>query len=365
MAIRYRKDRDKFEVAITLRGKRIRRLFDTKKAAQEFNRDVNLRKVNLTGLELPITIEEAFKSFIQTESAQKAPRSRNADKRYFFITRWFFENERRVSMADEVTFEDLQLFQLWASKPQKCGDVSKDTWDDTTISRCAKLLKQVFRKLERMGRVKKNPAEFWKVPCGTSGRRRPMTESEFQALHLAAATWFKPILQFMRLTGARGASVAGLLWSDIDFNAKRIILRSRKGGLKKTKEIILPLYDDLYWFLISIRNLVVLDNLDHPVFFNQARFPITADTISAYGHTLIKQCGFEGLVLYGLRHAIAVDMTKAGISLETTRQGMGHSNISQTSDYARGIGLDSVAEAFNQIRPSKSEKKPPPDDTKV
>ena len=45
MSIRFRPDRKKFEASISLRGKRIRQLFDSKKQAQEFVRDVKLKKL--------------------------------------------------------------------------------------------------------------------------------------------------------------------------------------------------------------------------------------------------------------------------------------------------------------------------------
>lgn len=377
MALRFRPDRKKFEVAITLRGKRIRKLFDTKKDAKEFIRDIDLRKLNLEGLDLPYTLEEAFSSFIETESTQKTERTLRADRRFLALALYFLTKERNLTTVDEVGFEDLQYFQLWAARPQNKPGIAKEAWSDTTVSHCSKLIKQVFRKLERTGRIKKNPAEYWKVPCGTGLRRRPMSQEEFEKLYRFSPEWFKPILAFIRLTGARGASVASIVWGDIDFEAKTLVLRSRKGGLKKTKTIMLPLYEELYEFLSNHRiNSLEQKNGDiskwdlsvaHkllPIFKNKFGQPITAENISSYGHHLIKTCGLEGLVIYSLRHAIAVDMTKADISLETTRQAMGHSNIAQTSDYARGIDIDSVNKAFNQIRSRSGKKIVPPDDTK-
>lgn len=367
MALRYRPDRKKFEVAITLRGKRIRKHFETKKEAKEFIRDISLRKLNLDGLDLPYTLEAAFSSFIDTESSQKTRRSKMADARFLGLALHFLTKERGLTTVDEVGFEDLQYFQIWAARPQNKPGIAKEAWSDTTVSHCSKLIKQVFRKLERTGRIKKNPAEYWKVPCGTGLRRRPMSQEEFEKLYRFAPEWFKPILAFIRLTGARGASVASLTWGDIDFAGGTIILKSRKGGLKKTKTIMLPLYEELFEFLERHRKPKSIDDpltVDSAVFRNKFGQPITAENISSYGHHLIKTCGLEGLVIYSLRHAIAVDMTKADISLETTRQAMGHSNIAQTSDYARGIDIDSVNKAFNQIRSRSGKKIVPPDDTK-
>lgn len=364
MAIRFRPDRKKFEVAVALRGKRIRKLFDSKKEAKEFVRDISLRKLNLDGIQQPYPIAEAFASFIETESSQKTPRTMSSDRRFLNLALYFFTKERHLETVDEVGFEDLQLFQIWSAKPQKSGPWIKEKWSDTTVSRCAKLLKQVFKKLFRLGKIKKNPAEFWKVPHGTGLRRRPMNQEEFEVLYNAAPKWFKPILAFIRLTGSRGSSVAALTWDDIDFKTKTLKLKSRKGGLRKVKQITLPLYDELYEFMNE--HLMTAPGpilIGQSMFLNKFDQPVKASEISSYGHQLIKHCGLKGVVIYSLRHAIAVDMTAADISLETTRQAMGHSNISETSNYAQGIELDSVSDAFNRIRAKTGKKIVPPNAT--
>ncbi len=58
----------------------------------------------------------------------------------------------------------------------------------------------------------------------------------------------------------------------------------------------------------------------------------------------------NGVVLYGLRHAIGAELTAAGVPLEITRQAMGHSSVNQTSHYAKGIASSVVGDAFAQIR---------------
>ncbi len=204
-------------------------------------------------------------------------------------------------------------------------------------------------------RILKNPCELWKVPRGTSERRRAMTAEEYAVLYASAPEWFRPVIAFIRLTGCRGASVEALKWEDVDFTAGVVRLKSRKGGLKKMKVIPIPLYPALEELLQS-EKAKFYQSMSSPVFWGKLGTPVTAQEISTEGSRLIRKVlpGAK-VVLYGLRHAIAVELTEAGVPLEITRQAMGHSSVQQTSHYAQGIRSSAVADAFAQIRTAKNE----------
>lgn len=363
MAVRYLKSRDKWIADVSIHKRRISRTFETKKEAKEFERDVRLRKIGLSGISKPISIKDAFASYLETDSAQKIERSRKADARTLLILEHFLKKERGKLMAEDVLIEDLQLFQLWsASARNEAGLFSKDVWSDTTIAHVSILIKGVFKKLHQTKRIKENPCEFWNVPCGTAEARRPMTREEFDKIMAIAPDWYKPILIFMRLTGARGASVAALTWDDVDFGKATLYLTSMKGGLRSSKKIAIPLYPALEKLMIHQRKSIcgqelLLDDSEENYLKNYKVFSekATANQISLIGHRLIKKAKLKGVVLYGLRHALAVEMTEAGVPLEITRQAMGHSNISQTSYYAKGISTKALNEAFSQIRETETQ----------
>lgn len=117
------------------------------------------------------------------------------------------------------------------------------------------------------------------------------------------------------------------------------------------------------------RNAAVTIHRDYPnefVFLDDDHNKLTGHKISVAAHRLIKKAGVEGVVLYSLRHALAVDLTEAGVSLEITRQLMGHSNIRQTQEYAQGIGIDSLKQSVRLIRGDNIEERTAPevDDSK-
>ena len=352
MSVKWREDRKKWLVHRTVAGKRMRILCATKKEAMELDQRLKLLRLECIGIPQRYSIADAFASYLATESQQKTDASKKADKYFFDLGLRFFSDERKLLYVDEITLEDLQLFQIFSQKAY--------AWSDTTVSNKMKLLKALFKKLMVTERLVKNPAEHWKVPAGTGERRRAMTRAEFTTLYETAPDWYRPILAFIRLTGARGASVARLRWSDVDFSMARLLLESRKGGLKKTKKIPFPLYDALYQLLARQKNLDPLAAGEDFVFKNESGGPLTGPVISATAHKLIKKAGLKGVVLYGLRHAIAVDLTEAGVSIEITRQLMGHSTITQTQNYAQGIHSDALSTSIKLIRDAEAST---PEDT--
>jgi len=296
------------------------------------------------------TLESSLQSFLETDSANKTERSQRADKRFFEIVRYYFTSHK-IEFIDEVELEHLQRFEIWLSKEQTFGSKIKEPWTQSSIALRLQTLKKLFRKLVATRKLQYNPFELFHVEKGETKRRRPMKLDEFEKIYQLAPLWAKPVLAFMRYTGSRGASIAALTWDDIDFEKKALILKSRKGGVKRIKEIVFPLYEALEQFLLHRRAaLPGPPEIGVAVFLGPMGTPVTAQEISTIGSRLIKQAGLKGVVLYGLRHAIAVELTTAGVPLEITRQAMGHSSLAQTSHYASGIVSKTVGDALAGIR---------------
>lgn len=351
MSVHFRKERNKWEVSVSVRKKRHRALFDTKKEAMDFEKSAKLARFGLApefaGMTNSLTIESAFQEFLSTTSKFKIAVSQKADHRTLALAQYFFEKVRGLTALNQVRVEDFETLMLWLAPGQQAGVVTKEPWHETTIARAVKLVKQVFRKAHLNDRIEKDPGRHLIVPRGTSQQRRAMSLEEFEKIIALAPDWLKPVLLFMRLTGARSASVATLTWGDVNFSTASLVLRSRKGKFKSEKQIPIPMFPELMALMAKVRNESKYPDLDKRV------FPVSAANISAHGSRLIKRAKLNGVVLYGLRHALAVDMTRAGVSMEIIRQVMGHSSIEQTSIYARSIESDSLKSSLTLIRGGK------------
>lgn len=343
MSICFRENRNKWMVSRTVAGKRFRLSCNSKREAKEIDEELRRKQLECKGVVVGYTLKDAFASYVATDSAQKTVATQKSDRRFFDLALTFFHGSKIHKLSD-VSLENLQLFQLHMA--------SKFKWSSTTISKHSVLLRSVFKKAAATGKIAKDPCEFWKVPRGTSGRRRPMTREEFDKIMAQPMPdWLRPVLLFIRLTGARGASVASLEWADIHFPSKRLYLSSRKGGIGKMKRIPFPMYSALYELMMK---LVPDSNPPRFVFVDEAGRQLTGHRISDTCYRLIKASGLKGVVLYSLRHALAVDLTENGVSIEIVRQLMGHSSISQTQTYAQGVGADSLGESMDSIRGEQS-----------
>jgi len=136
-----------------------------------------------------------------------------------------------------------------------------------------------------------------------------------------------------------------------------------KGKKAEMKEICFPIYDSLFSVLVAERNKRPFDGPYDAVFRNEAGDPITNTWISKSAVRLIRRCKLKGVCLYGLRHAMATDLTEAGISLELTRKIMGHASAATTSHYTHAVGIQSLCRAVEQVR-SQSVNDLPPNATK-
>lgn len=316
-------------------------LCDSKAEAKRIDTDLRLKNLGMSGMNSEYSIAEMFASYLETESAQKMPASRKADAKLLKIAADFLQNICDLRFAYCVSVEHLQRFQIFVSSELK--------WSDTTVALRMKTLRVIFKKAFIHGRIPKDPGAHWSVPRGTSAARRPMTRDEFTTLiQIDPFSWLTDVLLFMRLTGARGASVADLKWSDVDFSTATLLLRTRKGALKKIRTTPFPMYPELFNLLSRMKGRIPR-HLEF-VFIDHDNQPLTGHRISIAAHRLIKRAGLKGVVLYGLRHALATDLIEAGVPTEIARKALGHSNINQIQTYTQNVGIESVGKSLTLIR---------------
>lgn len=339
MSITFRKDRNRWIASRTVDGKRVQITCESKREAKEVDEALREKQLNCVGIHLRYPIKEAFASYLETDSAQKTESTQKSDRKFLEVAEHFFCFSLCLRELKQIKIEHLQLFQLYMSRDLKLSY--------TTISLRLTVLRSVFKKAFVHGRIPSDPCEHWKVPRGTHVQRRAMTQSEFNQLRRQSMPdWLRPVLEFIRFTGARGASVASLRWSDVEFSKLRLYLSSRKGKLRHVQRTPFPLYEGLNAFLSHHQS----SSSGEYVFTDDDGRPLTGHRISSAAHRAIKTAGLEGVVLYSLRHALAVDLTESGVSIEITRQLMGHSNISQTQNYAKGVSSDSLSDSVKLIR---------------
>lgn len=350
MSIRYRPDRKKWEASVLVHGQRKRPLFQSKREAVEFEREFRLGKIGLKREAASPTIDEAFSAYFEQESAQKNPISAKNDRRYLGLTFHFLTVVRRLELLDEVELDDLKALRKWLKNEQRVDHDYKGAWSPATVNRCMATLKVLFSQQVQSGKLKSDPCLYLDNLPIEPIRRRAMTPVEYETIFDAAPEWFRPALSFMRITGARPSSICRLTWEHVDLSKRVLVLKSKKGAKGKVRIIPVPIGNDLFAILVAERNRRPMAAPSDFVFKNEHDEPLAAEWMSKIGNRVIRRCGLRGVSLYGLRHALAVDLTEAGVPTEVVRQALGHSNISTTQRYAQNIHLGVVADAVERVR---------------
>jgi integrase len=362
MSVRYRPDRDKWQAEITIRGKRLRPLFNTKREAEDAVRRAKLKALEIDDIQLErIAIAAGVETYYQDVSAGKSLKSKANERLYFNLALHYWLSQRSLEWLDEISLQDLEGLQKWIRPAReltiesdfvngKERKIKKDTWSASTVNRAFRTYAHFFNKMCAWGKLEKSPAQFIESLPQRPTRRATLTRDMYEALlaHSKTQAWFKDVLEMMWLYGARGSSIERLTWDRINFKDRVIELDTKKGAKAETKLIMIPMIDEAFRLLIRVRNK--WPEAKDAVFRYDDGRPTQADVISRAGTRALRACGFNGVNLYGARHGLASDLIDAGIPIEVVRQLLGHSSIQTTQRYTKGTKTETLATALRVVR---------------
>ncbi|MEZ2895238.1 tyrosine-type recombinase/integrase [Providencia rettgeri] len=127
---------------------------------------------------------------------------------------------------------------------------------------------------------------------------------------------YSSIFMFSILSCMRVGEVCKILWSDVDYDARSVIVRDRKDPRKKTgNHMSVPLLGDAWDILISQEKK------------SDRIFPYNATSISKGVRTVRKSLGIEDLRYHDLRREGASRLFEAGFSIEEVAQVTGHKSL--------------------------------------
>jgi integrase/recombinase XerD len=341
--VQFRDDRNKWQVSYWLDGKRKRPLFESKQEALNFARRLRLGETVSESNSIPLS--EAIQSYKENESEQKA--SSANEPRYFNLLFHFMTVERGVEHLGNVTLQDLEAFQRWLLVTKLIGDEPLKM-GASTVNRAFHSYRHFFKKQVQWGNLPASPCIYLDNLETEENERRAMTRAEFDLAYAQSPEWFKSCFRFIFLTGAPPICVERLTWSDVDLVAGSYRMRRRKGPKAKWKVYSHPITGELLTLLLAQRER--FQDRISAVFRNESGKPLKADWCSKIGNRAIKSAGLEGVVLYGLRHGLATDLTDANVATEVVRQIMGHASISTTQRYAKRAKLETLSSALTIVR---------------
>ena len=254
--------------------------------------------------------------------------------------RWYQDNLKHLSGLREYPADALRTHHLVAV-------------DFTNAF--VRVLKRVYKWGVEEDLIPKDPfAKLTIPPCGR--RERVLTRSELRRLYLVAPRAFRRLLFVQMGTIARPGEIRQLVWGQIDWQNRVIILDKFKGQKRRADKLRarpIPLTRSV---LRLLRNLHRKSPDQSPTgrVFRSPRYgkPWTPNGVRCAMRTARKRAGLDGggerVVCYHLRHTGATNAIRAGVELKLVAEVMGHARSTTTERYVH-LNTSDVVSAIDRV----------------
>ena len=216
---------------------------------------------------------------------------------------------------------------------QYIGIRLQDRKAKATVNRETQLLGQAFRLAIERKKLRAAPqirrlSEKGNERCGF------FEKADFEALVGQLPDYLQDFTRFGFLTGWRKGEIASLVWSDLDLDARIIILRGQEAKNGHSRKV--PLEGEL-WEIIERRcNARRYKQPDETVGISQHVFHREGKPIGDYRKawaSASKKTSLEGKLFHDFRRTAARNMRRAGVSEKVCMDLMGHKTTSMFHRY--------------------------------
>ena len=210
-----------------------------------------------------------------------------------------------------------------------------------TRNRYLTTLKTMFKVAVRWGYLGYNPAEPVKTQKEENEIPNALTEEQLEQLLAELPDYARTITTFAADTGMRRSEMEQLLWSDIKFDDRMIVVR---GSEAKNDEFrVIPMTDRVCDLL---QNLSEQDQ--QPKVQQLQVLPWKDIKKSLHGAGM--RAGIGHVHLHMLRHTFATRLRDRGVPLDRIKELLGHKSMTMVLRYAkaRPSQLKEAIEALNR-----------------
>ena len=218
-------------------------------------------------------------------------------------------------------------------------------------------LRAYFRYCIQSGLLTSDPTEGVGLERVPRTFPKAMTEPEAAKL-VAAATalprsgwWLGPLVQLALWTALRRAELTHLRWTDVDLDARRLVVACTDGFTSKSgAERVVPLSDGAC-DLLRQHQFTSFARLTAPVYvFEHNRGQVALNTLTQAVTRAAKAAGVRATV-HGLRHTAITRLVERGVPVPVVQRVAGHGDISVTMRYVHvgaDVYADQVRRAFDR-----------------
>ena len=259
-----------------------------------------------------------------------------------------YESHVRVHLVPE--FGGFSLARLTPHDvEQMMSRQIKEGLSPATVSRVRATLRRALSQAEKKGLVRRNVAALAEPPKQRPSRIEPLKSRQAHVLLRAIRGHrFETLIALALATGLRQGELLGLLWDDVDLDAKRLYVRHALQRVQGEFVFIEPktvrsrryvalspsVIEHLRTHQIAQGRLQESGgrewNLLGLVFPSQAGTPLDGPNVTHAFQAVVRQAGLPHMRFHDLRHACASFMLAQGASMRVIMEQLGHSQISMT-----------------------------------
>lgn len=141
----------------------------------------------------------------------------------------------------------------------------------------------------------------------------------------------QPLILMSLYTGIRKNSMLSLIWDDINFENKMILVRAATS--KSEKQYYVPMNEVVFRLLTTWKKQSKRTNANDLVFPSSKTGKKMNNCDSAW-ESLLKKAEIENFRWHDMRHDFASQLVMSGVDLNTVRELMGHADLKMTLRYA-------------------------------
>lgn len=259
----------------------------------------------------------------------------------------------------------MRLTDIHAGDLQKLlNNMVDEGYSDNTIKLTYCILAGAFKQAYMNELIPKDP--FTKIirPKGVNAKERIAFTKEQQELymHYAEGSYLCSFFQLAICTGMRNGELAGLLWSDVDFEERVIHVRhtliTKNNGryvidTPKTKSSIrdIPMIGKAYDILKKEEKYKRIYN---DFVFSVANKPINRKRISAEIKNMLERMRGDGIdfpyfTLHATRHTFATRCIEEGMQPQVLKTILGHATLNMTMDLYSHVLPDFKRAAMEKV----------------
>ena len=224
-----------------------------------------------------------------------------------------YASNRRQTVAGSTVVQELSYLG-------QALDIARDLWGLQMVHNPVKQAMPTLRLLKLTGATEERD-------------RRPTTQEMALLLEATGHHWLNDFIRIAADSAMRQSEIHGLLWSDLDFENRTILVRQRKDPKNKEgNDQLIPMFDQ------TKAVLEALPRHGEKVFEN----PKTAPSVSDAFAKLTKRLEIDNLRFHDLRHEAVSRLFERGFSIEQVALVSGHKDWKQLKRYTNLKATDLV-----------------------